>query len=263
MLVKSLQKSNLRRPSSVFRFRFGVSAWFVASLMGSVFAQVSTEVTAMQIAPGRNQATIIVKRRPGLFGQDGTRYVIDRGAGMVRDAIIVEDTPFPDNVGNFCLARNVVYFSSTRPEPLAPNSAIQNISAVIIGRSPRANLEPNAALVGKFDARGIITWTRPPGRMRLEIVKANGNQSVCAPIEVEAGKTYEITIHYGDRTRFEIKALPASNSAGGSANAFANGASGLVASPIPGGQIPQEKRSCGNVHSSQSSSEAAPEIHEQ
>jgi len=204
-LVKSLQNSNLRRLSSVFRFRFGVSAWFVASLMGSVFAQVSTEVTATQIAPGRNQATIVVKRRPGLFGQDGTRYVIDRGAGMVRNATIVEETPFPENVGDFCIPRNVVYFSSRRPEALPPNSSIQTGSAVIIGRSLRPNLEPNTALVGKFDAHGILRWTRPPGRMRLEIVNVNGNQSVCAPVEVEAGKSYEITIHYGDRTRFEVK----------------------------------------------------------
>jgi len=173
--------------------------------MGSAFAQGSAEVTALQIAPERNQATIVVKRRPGLFGQAGTRYVIDRGAGVVRDAIIVEETPFPENVGDFCLPRNVVYFSSTRPEALAPNPSIKTGSAVIIGRRLRANLEPNAALVGKFDARGIITWTRPPGRMRLEIVNVNGNQSVCAPVEVEAGKTYEIVVHHGDRTHFEVK----------------------------------------------------------
>jgi hypothetical protein len=210
--MNTLKESNLRQPVSVRRFMFVVAAWFVSSLMGSAFAQVPTEVTNSQTTSGRNQATIIVKRRPGLFGQDGTRYVIDRGAGVVRDAVVVESTPFPDNVGDFCIPRNVVYFSSTRPEAaLTPNSSIQNGLPVIINRSFRANLEPNAAVVGRFGARGILVWMRPPGRMRLEVVNVNGNQSVCAPVEVEAGKTYEITVHYGDRTRFEVKSLPRSN----------------------------------------------------
>ena len=47
--------------------------------------------------------------------------------------------------------------------------------------------------------------------MRLELVNMNGNQSVCAPIEVEAGKTYEITIHYGDRTEFVVAMGPNPN----------------------------------------------------
>jgi len=156
------------------------------------------------IANETDYATIIVKRPSGLFGQGGIRYVVDRGRGVVLDATVVEKLHFPDNVGDFCVPHNVNYFSARRSDALGQKSSKPNVSTLIIGRSFREDLEPNTALVGKFDSRGILIWTRPPGRMRLELVNANGNQSVCAPVEVEARKTYEITVHYGDRTRFVV-----------------------------------------------------------
>jgi len=209
-MKRALKSPTFRQPASVLRFWFVVSAWLPASLITNAFAQTSSDVHETPITSGADHATIIVKRPPGLFGQGGERYLIDRGAGVVRNAIIVEGVHFPDNLGDFCIPRNIVYFLSIRPEALAPSSSIQTGSVVIVGRSFRANLEPNAALIGKFESRGILTWTRPPGRMRLEIVNVNGNQSVCAPVEVEAGKTYVIIVHYGDRPRFQIKVLPAS-----------------------------------------------------
>ena len=78
---------------------------------------------------------------------------------------------------------------------------------MLIGGSLRADLEVNAALIGKVDSRGILIWTRPPGRMRLELVNLNGNQSVCAPMQVESGKTYEVTIHFGEHTEFVVAIL--------------------------------------------------------
>ena len=197
-----------RQHQSVPRLWQGVTAWIVTFLLGNAFAQASSEAMSDLRAPEANYATIIIKRHSGFFGQDGERYAIDRGSGVTQDAIIVETSLFPDAVGDFCIPQNVVYFWATRPdEPATPDFA-HGAPPPIIGRSLRPNLAPNAAVVGKFDSHGILTWQRPAGRMRLELINLNGNQSVCAPVEVEAGKTYVITIRYSDHIIFEVKLPP-------------------------------------------------------
>jgi len=174
-------------------------------LLGNAHAHASSEAIGEQGAAEANPATIIIRRHSGFFGQDGVRYAIDRGSGVTHDAIIVESTPFPDKAGDFCIPKNVVYFWVTRTDESTTSDSNYSVSSPIIGRSLRPNLELNAAVIGKFDSHGVLTWKRPGGRMRLELVNVNGNQSVCAPVEVEAGKTYVITIRYSDHISFEIK----------------------------------------------------------
>jgi len=187
-------------------FRIGFAAESPSFAL-SVQTPNTPDIASMPIAAKAGNVTIVVKHRPGLFGQGAVRYAIDRGSGVVRDAVVVERLAFPDGVGNFCIPRNVVYFSSTRSVGLTGERSEPRQPALLIGGRLRADLEVNAALIGKFDSRGILVWTRPPGRMRLELVNLNGNQSVCAPVEVEAGKTYEVTIHYGDHTEFVVAML--------------------------------------------------------
>ena len=178
-----------------------------ASFALSAQAPKIPDIASMPIAVKAGNATIVVKHRPGLFGQGAVRYAIDRGPGVVRDTVVVEKLAFPEEVGNFCIPRNVVYFSSTRTIGLNGEHSEPRQPALLIGGSLRADFEVNAALIGKFDSRGILVWTRPPGRMRLELVNLNGNQSVCAPMQVEAGKTYEVTIHFGEHTEFDVAIL--------------------------------------------------------
>jgi len=109
------------------------------------------------------------------------------------------------------MPQNVIYFWAARPGEPAPTDFNHGAPPPIIGRSFRPNLEPNAAVIGKFDSHGILTWKRPTGRMRLELVNVNGNQSVSAPFEVDAGKTYVVTIRYSDHISFEVEAPARSN----------------------------------------------------
>lgn len=184
-------------------------AWAAASLMGSLVAQTLPDgADGPHSASAANCATIILKRRPPLFGTDRVHYVIDRGPGVVWDATVQERSPFPEEAGNFCDAGNVIYLATARREVRVGRNTESNGQALIIGVNLRTDLQPNSSLVGRFDPHGTLTWTRPPGRMRLEVVNVNGNQSVGPPLVVEAGKTYEITIRYGERTVFEVRLLP-------------------------------------------------------
>jgi len=158
-------------------------------------------------ASSENQATIILKRRLPLFDNGKNHYVVDRGDRVAQNAIVVERSSFPETAANFCDPGNIVYLSSIPSSPTAGSSVDQSFLSVIIGDKLRADLAPNASLIGRFDSHGVLKWTRPPGRMRLEVINVNGNQSVGPMIVVEAGKTYEITIHYGDRTEFSVKLL--------------------------------------------------------
>ena len=187
---------------------------FLRLLVGAVLAVLlPAGHGAEETQPTEGQTTIVIKRRSGLFGQGGIRYVIDRGRGVLYDSMLVEKLSFPDNVGNFCIPQNVDYFSTAQSNALSSGSSGSRDSGMVIGRGFREDLKPNAALIGKFDSHGILIWKRPPGRMRLELVNVNGNQSVSAPIEVEAGKSYEITILYGDRTEFVVAMRSESTSA--------------------------------------------------
>jgi hypothetical protein len=156
-------------------------------------------------ASDENNATIILRRKQPLFSDEQVRFVIDCGDAVVRDAILLQKCSFPETAGNFCDPGNVVCFASIRTDSLTEYKPDQESARLLIGQKPEARHEPNAALIGKLGSRGSLTWTRPPGRMRLEIINVNGNQSVCAPLIVKAGRTYQITIHYGASVEFEIK----------------------------------------------------------
>jgi hypothetical protein len=159
-------------------------------------------------APKTNgMATIIFHRRTGLVNDGVIRYVVDRGTAVEWNAVVEQRREFPDNAGNFCMEHNVTFFSSQRLDLTAPDGARQDNGAVIIGGALAGGLKPNVCLLGELRADHVLQWQRPAGSMRLVVINPNGNESVAKPIQVEAGKTYEITLSYGYLAHFAVNVL--------------------------------------------------------
>lgn len=181
-------------------------------------------------------AKIFFHRTSSMLGAAGWHYVIDLGSDLEYNSVVIQKKTFPDDQANFGKGGNVkqLYLKLGEKEfrliAGAPQNSdlklksktdvrdyklMKNLSPIVrkylqfypevypIFFLNNESLVPNAWIAGPVDNGQTISWERPAGKMKLEVVSEGGDQIFAETIPVEAGKSYNVEYSYG-KSKFTI-----------------------------------------------------------
>lgn len=176
--------------------------------------------------PPEGMTRIIFTRQSGIVGAVVPHLVADRGDSSEYNALVFQEEIFDDSDGNFDKGKNVtqIYlkddnnsFHLIQGKPLPadnpvtdkndrvtttlkfkgnvtgkPEFDIKHVGIWEAGQPEKANIR----LTGVVKSGEMAGWDRKPGKVKLEVLVPNGDQTFCPAFNAEAGVTYFVDFYY-------------------------------------------------------------------
>lgn len=177
--------------------------------------------------PSEGMARIIFKRQGSIVGAVVPHFVVDRCDSTNFNLVIIQNERFADWDGNFDRVKNVnqMYLLDTISNqfqlilgsPLPDDVALTDEKEIVTIKIEYKNifsgneeynqktvgfwknkqpLPANARMVGVVKSGQLIGWERPPGKVKLEVIVPNCDQTFSPFFNAEEGHTYFVDFFY-------------------------------------------------------------------